>query len=69
MVGKDDLYCVYHPNRPHKDSEADVKSMLGFLVHNIYVVFQFGDQQSAGTPMGANCGPLLTNLFFILVSL
>jgi hypothetical protein len=43
---------------PYKYSEADIKSMLGFLVDNIYVVFQ----QSDGIPMGTNCAPLLADL-------
>jgi hypothetical protein len=47
----------------YKYSEADIKSMLGFLVDNIYVVF--GDrvfQQSVEIPMGTNCAPLLANV-------
>jgi hypothetical protein len=41
-----------------------MKSVLGFLVENIYVVF--GDQvfqQSVGIPVGTNCVPLLADLF------
>jgi hypothetical protein len=44
--------------------EADIKSMLGFFVDNIYVVF--GDQvfqQSVDIPMGTNCAPILADLF------
>jgi hypothetical protein len=32
----------HHPDSPQKYSEVDIKSMLGFLVDSIYVVF--GDQ-------------------------
>jgi hypothetical protein len=54
----------HHSDSPYKYSEADIKSLLDFLVDNIYVVF--GDQvfqQSVGIPMGTNCAPLLANLF------
>ena len=54
VIGKQDTYFVrHHSDSPYKYSEADIKSMLGFLVDNIYVVF--GDQvfqQSVGIPMG-----------------
>jgi hypothetical protein len=37
--------------------------MLGFLVNNIYVVFEDKVfQQSVGIPMGTNCAPLLADL-------
>jgi hypothetical protein len=48
----------------YKQSEEDFKGMLGFLVHNIFVVF--GDQvfqQAVGIAMGTNCAPLLADLF------
>ena len=65
VVGKQDTYFVRkHSDCPHKYSEVDIKSMLGFLIDNIYVVF--GDhvfQQSVGIPMGTNCAPLLADLF------
>ena len=65
VIGKQDTYFVrHHSDSPYKYSEADIKSMLGFLVDNIYVVF--GDQvfqQSVGIPMGTNCAPLLADLF------
>jgi hypothetical protein len=65
VIGKQDTYFVrHHSDNPYKYSEADIKSMLGFLVDNIYVVF--GDQvfqQSVGIPMGTNCAPLLADLF------
>jgi hypothetical protein len=54
VIGKQDTYFVRnHSDSPHKYSEADIKSMLDFLVHNIYVVF--GDQVfqlSDDIPMG-----------------
>jgi hypothetical protein len=63
VIGRQDAYFVrHHSNSPYKYSEADIKSMLGFLVDNIYVVF--GDQvyqQSVGIPMGTNCAPLLAD--------
>jgi hypothetical protein len=40
VIGKEDTDFVrYHSDSPYKYSEADIKSMLGFLVYNIYVVF------------------------------
>jgi hypothetical protein len=65
VIGKQDTYFVkYHSDSPYKYSEADIKSMLGFLVDNICVVF--GDQvfqQSVDIPLGTNCAPLLADLF------
>jgi hypothetical protein len=65
VIGKQDTYFVrHHSDSPYKYSEANIKSMLGFLVDNIYVVF--GDQvfqQFVGIPMGTNCAPLLADLF------
>ena len=65
VVGKQDTYFVRkHSGCPHGYSEVDIKSMLGFLIDNIYVVF--GEQvfqQSVGIPMGTNCAPLLADLF------
>ena len=65
VIWKQDTYFVRHySDSPYKYSEADIKSMLGFLVDNIYVVF--GSQvfqQTIGIPMGTNCAPLLADLF------
>jgi hypothetical protein len=65
VIGKLDAYFMrHHANSPYKDSEGNMKCMLGFLVDNIYVVV--GDQvfqQSVGIPLGTNCAPLLTELF------
>ena len=61
-----DFYLVFvrnHSDCSHKYSEVDIKSMSGFLIDNIYVVF--GDwvfQQSIGIPMGTNCALLLADL-------
>jgi hypothetical protein len=56
VTGKQDTYFVrHHSDNPYKFSEADIKSILGFLVDNIYVVF--------GICMGTNCAPLLADLF------
>jgi hypothetical protein len=54
----------HHSDNPFKYSEADIKSMLGFIVDKSYAVF--GDQvfqQSVGIPIGTNCAPLLADLF------
>jgi hypothetical protein len=65
VIGKQAIYFVrHHSDSPYKYSEADIKGMRGFLVHNIYVVF--GEQvfqQSFGIPIGTNCAPLLADLF------
>jgi hypothetical protein len=49
-----------HSDSPYKYSEVDINGMLGFLVNNIYVVYE---EQSVGIPMGTNCAPLLADLF------
>jgi hypothetical protein len=48
----------------HKYSEVEIKKMLNFLIHNIFVVVG-GQifQQSVGIPMGTNCASLLTDMF------
>jgi hypothetical protein len=50
VIWKEDTCFVrHHPDSPYKNSEPNIKGMLGFLVDNIYVVF--GDQvfqQSVG---------------------
>jgi hypothetical protein len=65
VIGKEDTYFVkYHSDSPYKYSEADIKTMLGFLLDIMYSVV--GDQifqQSVGIPMGTNCAPLLADLF------
>jgi hypothetical protein len=65
VIGKQDTYFVTHNSySPYKYSEADIKGMLGFLVHSIFVVF--GDQvfqQSVGNLMGTNCAPLLEDSY------
>jgi hypothetical protein len=65
VIGKHDIHFVrHHSDSPYKYSEADIKSMLGFLVDNIYAVF--GDQvfqQSVGIPIGTNCAFLMADLF------
>jgi hypothetical protein len=43
VIGKRDTYFVrHHSDSPYKYSEVDIKSVLGFLVDNVYEVF--GDQ-------------------------
>jgi hypothetical protein len=67
VIGKQDTYFViHHSDSPYKYSEADIKSILGFLVDNIYVHVVFGDQvfqQSVGIPVDTKCAPLLADLF------
>jgi hypothetical protein len=66
VIRKKDTYFVrHHSDSPYKYSEGDFKSMLGFLVDNIYVVFRDQVfQQSVGIPMVTNCAPLLVHLFY-----
>jgi hypothetical protein len=55
------IFFRHHSDSPYKNSEGDIKSMLGFLVIGV-----IGDQvfeQSVGVPMGTNCGPLLADLY------
>jgi hypothetical protein len=65
VIGKKNTYFVgHHSDSPHKYPEADIKGMISFLVHNIYVVF--GDQvfqQPIVILMGTNCAPILADLF------
>jgi hypothetical protein len=65
VIGKQDTHFVrYQCGSPYKYSEADIKSMLCFLVDNIYVAL--GDQvfqQYVGIAMGTNWAPLLADLF------
>jgi hypothetical protein len=65
VIGKQGTYFVrHHSDSTHKYSEADFKSMLGFLVDNMYVVFRDQVfQQSVGIPVGTNFVPLLADLF------
>ena len=52
------------PNGDNKYTANDNCKMIEFLVDNIYV--RFGGQlfrQMVGIPMGANCAPLLADLF------
>jgi hypothetical protein len=47
-------------------SEVEIKTMLEFLIDNVFVVV--GDQvfqQSVGTPMGMICAPSLIEMFHI----
>ena len=40
VIRKQDTYFVrHHSDSPYKNPEADIKDILGFLVHNIFVVF------------------------------
>jgi hypothetical protein len=65
VVGKQDTYFVRHRSGgPCGCSEADIGGVLGFLVDSVCVVF--GDRvfrRSVGVPVGADCAPLLADLF------
>jgi hypothetical protein len=65
LIGKQDTYFVRHQSdRPYKYSEADIKSMFGFLVDNIYVAFTDQVfQHSVGISIGTNCACLLADSF------
>ena len=65
VIGKQDTYFVRnHSDCTHKYSEVDIKSMLGLLIDNIYVVFgNHVFEHSVGIPMGTYCVPLLADLF------
>jgi hypothetical protein len=65
VIEKQDTYYVrHHFDSPYTYSDADIKSMLGFLVDNIYVVFGAQVfQQSVDIPMGTNYVLLLAYLF------
>jgi hypothetical protein len=65
VIGKQDTYFVrHHSESPYKYSEADIKGVLGFLVDNLYVIFEDQVfQESVGIPMGTNCAPLLADIF------
>ena len=53
-----------HSDSKNKYTEEDIVKMLEFLVDNIFVVFAGKVfQQIIGIPMGANCVPLLTDIF------
>ena len=51
-------------NGDNKYTANDIRKIIEFLEDNIYVTFG-GQlfQQMVGIPMGANCAPLLTDLF------
>jgi hypothetical protein len=62
-----DCKTRYYSDGQHKYSETNIKSMVGFFVDKIYVVF--GDQvfqQYVGIPMGTNCAPSFRDLFFFI---
>jgi hypothetical protein len=61
VMGKQETYFViHHSDSRYKNSEANIKGMLGSLVDNINVVFG-GQvlQQSVGIPMGSFIGRLI----------
>ena len=64
-VGRNERYFTSDPlNGDNKYTANDIRKMIQFLVDSIYV--RFGGQlfrQMVGIPMGANCAPLLADLF------
>ena len=65
VLGRDRSYFV----RKHSDSTkrfagTDIINMLQFLIDNIFIIFGGRVfQQTVDIPMGANCAPLLADLF------
>jgi hypothetical protein len=54
-LGKKINIVGHHSDNPYKYSEADIRGMFGFLVDNIYVVFEENVfQQSVGVLMSTN---------------
>ena len=65
MLGRDISYFVkHHSDSTKMFSETDIFNMLEFLIDNIFAMFGGRVcQQTVGIPMGANCAPLLADLF------
>ena len=65
MLGRDRSYFVKkHSDSTKKISETDIINILESLIDNIFVIFGGRVfQQTVGIPMGANCAPLLADLF------
>ena len=65
VLGREGPYFVKeHSDSKNKYTEDDIVNMLEFLVDNIFVVFGGKVfQQIVGIPMGANCAPLLADIF------
>ena len=64
-VGRNESYFTSDPlNGDNKYTTSDISKMIEFLVENMYV--RFAGQlfrHTFGIPMGANCAPLLADLF------
>ena len=67
MLGRDISYFVKQKkplDSTKKFSETDIINMLQFLIDNILVIFGGRVyQQRVDLPMGANCAPILADLF------
>ena len=65
VLGREGPYFVKeHSDSKNKYTEEDIIKMLEFLVYNIFVVFAGNVfQQIIDIPMGANCAPLLADIF------
>jgi hypothetical protein len=66
VLGRDISYFVkHHSDSTKKFSETDIFNMFVFLIDNKFAMFGGRVlQQTVGIPMGTNCAPLLTDLFF-----
>jgi hypothetical protein len=59
-----DHYIVYPSKFNNAYKHDEIIQMLDFLVDNIFVKYHgLVFQQAMGIPMGANCEPLLADLF------
>ena len=66
MLGRDRSYFAKkkHSVSTNRFSATDIIHMLEFLIDNIFVFFGGRVfQQTVDIPMGANCAPLLADLF------
>ena len=65
MLGRDKFYFVkHHSDSTKKLSETDIFNILELLIDSILAMFGGRVfQQTVGIPMGANCAPLLADLF------
>ena len=65
VLGREGPYFVReHSDSKSKYTKEDIIRMLEFLVDNIFVVFaEKVFQQLIGIPMGANCAPLVADIF------
>ena len=65
VIGRDKSYFVKSHSRSNNEyKQDDIIQRLDFLIDNIFVLLDWRVfQQTIGIPMGANCAPLITDLF------